>query len=303
VSGGWLIAIQVGVTLVVAIASFLLVERRVLAGWPRVRWTWVGGAAASAVAVVVAAFVVVVPGGRAPFAAAEQQARARSAETATLRTPAAGHAGPRRVVVVGDSVAYTLFPGLRANERASHLFFLTAAETGCPLDIEATELHMDGQDPVHLDLPAYCRWPQVWPPMIRRTDPDIVVALWGLWDLYDADVRGARLVVGTPEWTAFMEATLNHALDDLTARGARVVILTTPYLDMGHERVDTLNALFRAVAARRPGQVRVLDIQPAMTFLSPERWDGVHFTEPGADLLGRVIVPKIVRAAGLPSRR
>jgi lysophospholipase L1-like esterase len=72
---------------------------------------------------------------------------------------------------------------------------------------------------------------------------------------------------------------------------------------MGHERVDTLNALFRAVAARRPRQVRVLDIQPAMTFLSPERWDGVHFTEAGADLLGRVLVPEIAKAAAPPTRR
>jgi hypothetical protein len=156
---------------------------------------------------------------------------------------------------------------------------------------------MPGQDPVHLGMPGYCDWPRVWPPMIRRTEPDLVVALWGLWDLYDADVDGTRLDVGTPAWTAFMERTLNRALDDLTARGARVVILTTPYLDSAPDRVDTLNALFRRVAARRPRQVQVIDIQPAMTYLAPERWDGVHFTEAGADLLGRVVVPEIARAA------
>jgi peptidoglycan/LPS O-acetylase OafA/YrhL len=297
VSGAWLIAIQVGLTLLIATASFLLLERRVLAGWPRLRWTWVGGAVALAVTVVVAGFVLVVPRTEAPFAAAAEDARVRSAETATLRTPAVQRTGPRRVVVVGDSVAYTLFPGLRANEQRSRLFFLTAAKTGCPIDIEATELHMDGQDPVHLDLPAYCDWPREWPPMIRRTDPDLVVALWGLWDLYDADVNGTRLVVGTPEWTAFMKSGLDHALDVLTAQGARVVILTTPYLDTAPERVNALNALFRTVAAQRPRQVRVVDLQPAMTFLNPERWDGVHFTEAGADLLGRVVVPEIVEAA------
>jgi lysophospholipase L1-like esterase len=40
-----------------------------------------------------------------------------------------------------------------------------------------------------------------------------------------------------------------------------------------------------------------------MSFLAPERWDGVHFTEVGADLLGRVLVPKILEAADLPPRR
>jgi len=293
---GWpLVAVQVGLTLAIATASFLLLERRVLTGWPRLQWTWVGATAALAVTTVLAAFVLVIPSTEAPFAAAEQQAGARSVATATLRTPAAKRTGPRRVVVVGDSVAYTLFPGLRANEAHSHFYFLTAAQTGCPIDIEATELHIAGQDPVHLALPAYCQWPRVWPPMIRRTDPDVVVALWGLWDLYDPDVHGTRLVVGTPQWTGFMEATLNHALDILTARGARVVILTTPYIDANNDRVDTLNALFRTVAARRPKRVTVVDIQPAMTYLSPQRWDGVHFTAAGADLLGRVLVPEIAK--------
>jgi peptidoglycan/LPS O-acetylase OafA/YrhL len=297
VSGWPIVAIQVGLTLAIATASFLLLERRILAGWPRVEWTRVGATAAAAVAVVVAAFVLVIPRAEAPFAAAAQQARVRSVEAASLRAPAARRTGPRRVVVVGDSVAYTLFPGLRDNEARSHLYFLTAARTGCPLDIEETELHMEGQDPVHLDRPAYCQWPHVWPPMIRRADPDVVVALWGLWDLYDPDVNGTRLVVGTPGWTAFMESTLNHALDILTARGARVVILTTPYIDSNNHRVDTLNALFRTVAARRPKRVSVIDIQPAMTYLSPQRWDGVHFTAAGADLLGRVVVPEIAKAA------
>jgi len=294
---GWpLIAIQVGLTLAIATASFALIERRVLMGWPRLQWRWVGATAAVTVTAVIAAIVLVIPRGQAPYAAAEQQARARSVQTATHRTAAAERTGPRRVVVVGDSVAYTLFPGLRANEARSHLFFLTAAHTGCPLDIEETELHLAGQDPVHLDRPAYCDWPRVWPPMIRRTDPDLVVALWGLWDLYDADVHGTRLVVGTPEWTAYMSATLNRALDILTARGARVVILTTPYIDSNNDRVDTLNALFRAVAARRPKEVTVVDLQPAMNFLAPQRWDGIHFTAAGADLLGRGIVPEIAKA-------
>jgi peptidoglycan/LPS O-acetylase OafA/YrhL len=297
VSGAWLIATQVGLTLVIATASFLLLERRVLAGWPRLRWSSVGGVAVLAVSVVVAGLVVVVPRNAAPYAVAAEAAEARSVDVAPTQPADAGRRGPRRVVVVGDSVAYTLFPGLQANEARSHLYFLTAAKTGCPIDIDATELHLDGEEPVRLDLPAYCDWPRTWPAMIRRTDPDLVVALWGLWDLYDADVDGVRHVVGTPEWTARMDAKLEHALDTLTARGARVVILTTPYIDAHNDRVDTLNARFHAAAARRPGLVRVVDIQPAMSYLAPERWDGIHFTADAATLLGRALVPEIAQAA------
>jgi peptidoglycan/LPS O-acetylase OafA/YrhL len=296
-SGAWLIAIQVGLTLVIATASFLLLERRVLAGWPRLRWSSVGGVAVLAVSVVVAGLVLVVPRADAPYAVAAEAAQERSVDTAAPRPPTVERTGPRRVVVVGDSVAYTLFPGLQANEKRSRLFFLTAAKTGCPLDIEASALHLEGEDPVLLDLPGYCDWPRAWPAMIRRTDPDLVVALWGLWDLYDADVDGARLVVGTPEWTARMDAKLDRAIDQLTASGARVVILTTPYIDAHNDRVDTLNTLYRTVAARRPQQVRVVDIQPAMSYLAPQRWDGIHFTPEAADLLGRAIVPEIAKAA------
>ena len=136
---------------------------------------------------------------------------------------------------------------------------------------------------------------------VKANIDHLVVALWGLWDLYDADVNGTRLVVGTPEWTAFMTAKLDGALDDLTARGARVAILTTPYIDAHNDRVDTLNALYRTVAARRPQQVQVVDIQPAMSYLAPQRWDGIHFTPEAADLLGRAIVPEIAKAVPQPS--
>ena len=134
--------------------------------------------------------------------------------------------------------------------------------------------------------------------MIDRVHPDLVVALWGLWDLYDHEVDGRWLVVGTPAWRTHMEQTLEHALDIVTERGARVIVLTTPYLfDFSQPRVDDLNAVFRAVAARRPGELTVVDIQAPMDRLHPQRWDDVHFTVTGADALGGPVVTKIERAA------
>ena len=296
VSGIPLMVLQLAITLGLALASFVLVERPVLAGWPRPRWSWVGVPAAATV--VVATLAIGVPSVAAPFAAAEQDAKVRSANTATLRALDTAKPEVHRVVVVGDSVAYTLFPGLRANELASHLYFLTAAETGCPLDISASAFRIPGAPQLTLALPAYCDWPRVWPPLIERVRPDIVVALWGLWDLYDPDVGGRWLAVGSPEWSSYEEHKLNQALDALTAHGARVVVLTTPYIfDMPHERVDALNQLFRRVAQRRPGQLTVVDIQPAMTYLQPRRWDGVHFTADAAALLGKALVPQIGRVA------
>jgi peptidoglycan/LPS O-acetylase OafA/YrhL len=301
VSGIPLTLMQLAITLALALASFFVAERPVLSGWPRPRWSWVGVPAAATA--VVATLAIGVPSVAAPFAAAAQEAKVRSADTATLRSLDTGRPHARRprartVVVVGDSVAYTLFPGLRANEVASHLYFLTAAETGCPLDISASAFRIPGTPQLTLALPSYCDWPRVWPPLIERTRPDVVVALWGLWDLYDPEVGGRWLEVGSPEWSSYEEHELEQALTVLTAHGARVVVLTTPYIiDMPHERVDALNQLYRRVAERRPGQLTVVDIQPAMTYLQPRRWDGVHFTADAADLLGKAVVPRIAHVA------
>ena len=48
-------------------------------------------------------------------------------------------------MVVGDSVAYTLFPGLVDHERPSDIYFLNAAASGCALDITADATRNDGQ--------------------------------------------------------------------------------------------------------------------------------------------------------------
>jgi peptidoglycan/LPS O-acetylase OafA/YrhL len=303
---GWsLLVFQLVLTLALAIASFVLIERPVRAGWPRVRWQW--GALPAATALVLA-LAFVVPQVPAPFAAAQTQARERSADTAAVPVnevaatkPPPTTPIPRRVVMIGDSVAYTLFPGLRASEPTTHLFFMTAAQTGCPLDIAATAYRPGDGTELAPNLPAHCDWPRIWPAMIDRSRPSVVVALWGLWDLYDHRVNGAWLAVGSPAWHAHMVGVLEHALTIVTAHGARMIVLTTPYVfGYSDARIDALNAIYRDAAARHPGRLIVVDIQPAIARLHPERWDNVHFTVTGADALGAVVAPDIARVAALP---
>ncbi len=291
-TSGWsLLLLQVALTLALATASFVLLERPVRTGWPRPRWSWVA-VPATAIAVVLT-ITLVVPTVQAPFALAQMDARERDASTA-----AAGPTGPRRVVVIGDSVAYTLFPGLQEHERASNLYFLTAAQTGCPLDIAATAYGPADAPQPSVGLPSYCQWPTIWPAMIARTRPDVVVALWGLWDLFDHEVDGAWLTVGTPAWATHMEQTLERALAVVTARGARLVVLTTPYLyTVAQHRVIALNRVYRTVAARHPGQLTVVDIEPAVQQSHAQRWDSVHWTPQGANALGRIVVPLIAAVA------
>jgi hypothetical protein len=126
-----------------------------------------------------------------------------------------------------------------------------------------------------------------------------VVALWGLWDTADHVVDGQTLRAGSAEWSAHLQRTFDEAVDLLTARDARVVVLTTPYIhSLDPARVDALNAVFRAVAERRPASVTVLDIQAAVAAPGAQRWDAVHFTEAGAQVVGEQIVPELGRLAG-----
>ncbi len=310
---GWaLVSLQLGTTFALAIVSFLVIERPVLGGWPRMSRSWI---AAPAVATVVVVMLTVVwQPAPPPYAVAQQQAAARDATSARLPTRLVARSrhteggaqaarvpkavGPRRVLVVGDSVAYTLFPGLQANEREAGFYFLTAARTGCPLDIATTLYHSGAAPDFSMELPDYCDWPRVWPSMIDRTRPDLVVALWGLWDVYDHKVRGTWLEVGSPQWAAYMEQTLERALHIVTARGARMIVLTTPYVwGYDRERVDALNNIYRTVAARYPKRLSVIDMQPTISAIDPERWDNVHFSADGAKELGPFVVAAIAAAA------
>ena len=299
VSGWPLTVLRLGVTLALAVGSFVLLERPILSGWPARPVAWI--AAPAAVMAAVLALALVAPVVASPFAVATQRARARSVSTGGQPTFASAGPGARRVVVVGDSVAYTLFPGFVTHERASRIYFLNAAEKGCPLDVGARARQNDGEPAAPQHLGAECQWSRVWPPMIRRTRPDLVVALWGLWDLFDIEVGDVWLRVGTPAWVHHMKATINRAIDVLGADGAQVAILTTPYLLVATgRRVDALNAVFRAVAAARPRQVTVVDTHRPTDALNPRRWDSVHYTYHGADLLAGALIPEIKRR--LPHR-
>lgn len=287
----WSLPAQLATTLALALASWYLVERPVLSGKVTVA---LAPAALAGTAVALAVFAVPA---RAPQAAADAAARARSA-LAVEPAPAQATVVDNRVLVVGDSVAYTLFPGLRAYEAAAGLEFVTATETGCPLDIDAFEF-VDDSGPLGLRVPAYCDWRATWPGVVERTRPEIVVALWGLWDTADRVVAGETLPAGSAEWTARLERMFGEAVDVLTARGARVIVLTTPYIySLDPARVDALNAVFDSVAERRPAEVAVLDIQDAVRAPGAQRWDAVHFTEAGAGVVAAQIVPELGRLAG-----
>ena len=65
-------------------------------------------------------------------------------------------------------------------------------------------------------------------------------------------------------------------------------------------RTDDYNAVVRAVAARHPGVVSILSMEPEVHQPGVVRWDGVHFTAAGADALAVGLVPEL--AALIPPK-
>jgi peptidoglycan/LPS O-acetylase OafA/YrhL len=289
------LVVPLGLTLLVATASYLAVERPVLSGWPRPKpAAWLGVGAVGLTLVLLAVLAVPVA---PPQARAEAVAAAHSAYTAA---PVPSLPATRRVVVVGDSVALTALPGLIGRQRSAHIEFLSAAHEGCPLDFDATEL-TGGGDVGQIKLPPECNWQQNWPSVIDRTRPDAVFALWGLWDAMDQHVTGRWLRMGTPAWTAFTDGLLERAVELLSARGAHIIVGTMPYIwSISGRRMDAFNNVVRQVAARHPGVVDVLDMEPEVHLPGVVRWDGVHFTAAGADALAVSLVPAL--AALIPDR-
>jgi peptidoglycan/LPS O-acetylase OafA/YrhL len=301
---GWdghaLFALRFAVTLAIAIASYQLVEqpfrRGALRGW-RISWS-LAPAAAAALAV---ALVLVTRGGGTDVA------------VATSAPPVSDVAGaaspPVRVLVVGDSVAFTMGQGLARVEREWNLSVWNNSRLGCGvLRADAVRVKEDW-----IEQEGSCDdWPVRWRSYVETFQPDVVVLLAGAWDLYDRRYAGEELAFGTPEADAFVLRELDTAVDVLSSRGAAVFLLTTPHYeprDLGlvvdgprfeRARIDRLNALYKTLAARRSGDAVVLDLQRLVAKSSAGvemQHDGVHFTPAGADVVARWLAPQIVAAS------
>ena len=279
--GGWpLLVERVVVTGVLAALSWRYVETRT---WRVPRLAQVGLAAAVALSLVVVARP-------APHPAPRPVAATAPASVVTAAPSPVHHTG--RVVMVGDSVAYTLAQGLGSGTVAN------GATLGCGLVTGGPYRYFGGQ---YAARPECDSWPSTWARAARGAD--VVAVRVGRWEVMDRRRDGVWTHVGEAAFDAYLTGEVERALTAVAP--ARVVLLTAPYYHRGERpdggrwpeddpaRVDAFNAILRAVAARHPG-VRVVDLN---AHLSPGgryartldgvvvRYDGVHVSPAGARLL------------------
>ena len=284
---GWaLFAVRVGVTLVIAVTSYLVLESPIRHGAlaPR-QWRVLTPIAAAGLVVV----IVFATAGAEPSLAAV----ARKGVSGT---------GPL-VLVVGDSVGSTVIRGLQDEG----LNVANASRSGCRI-IRGTIAFSKTQ--------LGCPWPVLWKREVRQLRPAVVLLISGGWDLFDVQAPGTTtwLAPGTEGWASFYRATLERAVSILSLTGAHVVIPTMPYYgqssvlgtNQSHSafnprRVDVANTILAQVQAKVGGVLSTPDLnrrlspsgtyQVALGGVKVVRFDGVHFTAEGSDLVGKFLAP------------
>jgi lysophospholipase L1-like esterase len=312
---------RVSTTLVLATASFVLVEQPIREGrvfTRRVRWVAMP-LAGNVVALVVVVVGVVAPtpavtfapavSAEAVLASAQRVVSTQSTVRVTPHTagPVPSTAAPRpvqRVLVVGDSVALTLGRGIERWGAGHGVTVLNDGLIGCSL-LNGVEVRGYWGTTTRSSDP--CRTRTTWPTLLRRFDPDVVVVLYGAWDVYDASFdRGSTWVApGQPEWDGYYSKQVADAARRLHATGARVVWLTPPCFAAARgasdanapwydrARVEAARTLEHAVAKHNDMTITDVVHDAGCPVDRATRPDGVHYSDAGADAvsarLGAVI--------------
>jgi hypothetical protein len=238
-----------------------------------------------------------------------------ASEHAALAQAGAYGSRPVRLLILGDSIAMTLGQGLSVGS-ASYYGVTVAddATLGCDLDPQLEVLIEGAPGPA---TPGCENWRVLWPSLVAQQRPQVVALGLGRWEVTDHLLGGQWVHIGEPAWDDHLTAELQSAIAIFQTFGAKVVLLTMPYLDPTDRQPDGLpwpenaparaqdyNALVRRVARADPREVSVIDLNrmldPGGVYTATldgldVRYDGIHVSAAGGQLLQRQILPQIAR--------
>lgn len=222
---------------------------------------------------------------------------------------------PVRIMVIGDSFAMSLVPGMRdLAEVRSDFGFLNGALVGCGFGRGGRNRGI-GLD---VSYSKECRQRDAW--LLGALDyyrPDVVVAAGGMWDITDRKPPGFQswTHVGDPGYDAFLTTEIRHVADLVQGGGASLVWLNAPnwnpvytpanfmgrgpYPEADPARSVRYNEVLVAALAGR-SKTQLLDLRSFLQSLpggdlAPDvRADGVHLTQTSTRTVAQWLVPQLI---------
>lgn len=226
---------------------------------------------------------------------------------------------PLRVVVVGDSTACTMLPGLDAVAPSYGIQIGNGAVLGCGIvSGRLAPFYYYGVNLVGYSRDCQREANHAESSAIRREKPQIIV--WGS-TLERSSIAintptGSKvLITGTPQWHTVMLQRIGARVRQFASTGAKVVLLLQPpFVNDGSPTRPTpddvdferMNAILREVAAGDPDQVRLIDLESRVCPAGPPcpgtvdglevRTDHEHYGPAGSLWVAEWLVPKLAAA-------
>jgi peptidoglycan/LPS O-acetylase OafA/YrhL len=320
-TGAPLLAVRVAATFGVAALSFRFVEQPVRT-WGRsgarrrAPLVWAGLSAAVVGLTVAALLAATVTPGEAVLPIG-------SRPPAHFVGPGGVDAAhPEHALLLGDSLALTLGIGLGERSRNWGITLTNKSTIGCDLDPDTTVNVMGTVSPAADGCPD---WRVSWAQLVDRERPDVVAVLLGRWECIDRLFDGRWTHVGEPAFDRHLVAELGQVIDIGSAHGAKVAMLTLPYIAQTTEqpdgspwdmnlpsRTNAYNADVRRAVAEHPHQATVINLNKMLdpqghytSFIDGVRvrsFDDEHISTAGGQLLRSALLPMLVDL-GLPTYR
>jgi peptidoglycan/LPS O-acetylase OafA/YrhL len=320
---GWeLTVFRLALTLGIATLSYYLVELPIREGRlfrrqfrVAIPTAFVGAGVAVMVATAGAApLPAYLQGATHVVKAAGESTHAKAATPApSAATPSGVPAGPpRRLLLVGDSLAVSLLPGLEQVTAPAGVELASRAVSGCGL---VTGRPLDPKEqPYPWSEACDTNMPKIEAAAVRETQPDVVMWLSGSWDERDRIVAGKTIKLGSKSGDRVVTQLIDQAAQRLTASGARLVIVTiapdAPGTQLAadplrNRRLAQLNRLLRSYAAAH--RIPVTDLRSIVCPRTPAgkpcprmvhgillRPDGYHFDVGASRFVAERLLPHVL---------
>ncbi len=244
-----------------------------------------------------------------PVAVTDPAASSTTAPLAT--TPVTPPSLPRKLVIVGDSMAHSLEVNLPAGIEGTFTVSDGSVE-GCSVYDNGKAI--SSRDGYSRNFENCAGWDGKWAQAAQANGAEVALVVIGAWDVFDVTVDGVSMPFGSAENDARFVNGVQQGIDALSAVGTKVALMEiacmrpqdvkgagVPALpERGlDDHVQHLNDLLRQVAAQNPDTTTFVTgppeycTEPIASDLA-YRWDGVHAYKPGAKLTFEAVAQQLL---------